>query len=186
MMWGGSASNCPTRNGKILMKALTIIRHAKAERPEGYASDFERPLTERGHKDAQRIGEVVARLEPPMDWLASSPAVRTRLTAERIANIGDYANKIQWEPEIYEASADTLLAILAKAPQDIQHVVLVGHNPGVAELTSGLIAGAPGRLPIHMPTAALVHMHLEIFWWNQIRWGCGALEYMVAPKILKK
>jgi phosphohistidine phosphatase len=168
------------------MKALTIIRHAKAERPEGYASDFERPLTQRGHKDAQRIGEIVQRLEPPVDWLASSPAARTRQTAERIAHICNYAPKIQWEPEIYEASADDLLALLAKAPQDIQHILLIGHNPGLAELTSGLITGAPGRLPIRMPTAALAHLHLEIFWWNQIRWGCGVLEHLGTPKILKK
>jgi phosphohistidine phosphatase len=168
------------------MKTLTIVRHAKAERLEGYATDFERPLTERGLKDSQRIGEVIARLDPPMDWLFSSPAARTRQTAERIAHTCDYTNKIQWAPEIYEASADTLLALLAKAPQDIQHIVLIGHNPGVADLTSGLLAGAPGRLSIHMPTAALAHLHLEVFWWNQIRWGCGVLKQLVTPKILKK
>src|SRR5262245_40716792 len=124
------------------MKTLTIIRHAKTERPEGYASDFERPLTERGRKDAARLADVLARLEPPVDWLISSPALRTRQTTEILIADGD-TNNLQWEPAVYEASAETLLDLLGKVPQDIQHVVIVGHNPGMEELVAGLVAGAP-------------------------------------------
>jgi phosphohistidine phosphatase len=168
------------------MKTLTIIRHAKAERPEGYPSDFDRPLTDRGLKDATRIGEVLARLEPSVDWWISSPAVRAQQTTERLrARITD-PQTVQWEPTIYEASADTLLDLLGNVPQEVQHVVLVGHNPGMEELVAGLVAGAPERLGIHMATAALAHIHLEIFWWNQIRWGCGKLELLLTPKVVKK
>jgi phosphohistidine phosphatase len=168
------------------MKTLTIIRHAKAERPEGYAADFDRPLTERGRKDTARMADVLARLDPPIDWLISSPAVRTRQTTELLIADQDDTKNVQWEPAVYEASADTLLELLNKVPQEIQHVVVVGHNPGMEELVAGLVAGAPERLSLHMPTAALAHVHLEIFWWNQIRWGSGQLALLITPKVLKK
>ncbi len=55
------------------MKTLTIIRHAKAAAPEQYATDFDRPITARGRKDAKHIGKLLAYLEPPFDWIISSP-----------------------------------------------------------------------------------------------------------------
>jgi len=168
------------------MKALTIIRHAKAERPEGYATDFERPLTERGLKDAARAADILARIEPAVDWWLSSPALRCRQTSERMVTAYGYTNNIQWEPTVYEAAPETLLSLLGQIPQDIQHVVLVGHNPGVTYLVAGLVAGAAEHMNLEMATAAVAHVQLEIFWWKQIRWGCGRLEFLVTPKLLKK
>jgi phosphohistidine phosphatase len=168
------------------MKSLTLIRHAKAERPEEYPVDFDRPLTDRGLKDASRITAALAKLEPSIDLLVSSPAMRTRQTSERIARGLPYAKPIIWEERIYEASADHLLAILSNTPQDIQHLLLVGHNPGMEELVTGLTAGTTTSLNVHMPTAALAHLQLEIFWWNQIRWGCGQLHLLITPKVLRK
>lgn len=168
------------------MKALTIIRHAKAKDADGYAVDAERPLTDRGHKDAVRVAETLARLDPDVDWLISSPSERTRQTTEHIVTYLDYTKQLQYEQAVYEADAETLLKVLSKVPQEVEHVVLVGHNPGVEELVAGLTAGAPERLNLHMPTAALVHLNLDIFWWNQIRWGCGQLNLLITPKVLRK
>ena len=67
------------------MKTLSIVRHAKAERPEGYPSDFVRPLTPRGHKDATRLGALLAGLEPKVDCILSSPATRAAQTTDRLA-----------------------------------------------------------------------------------------------------
>lgn len=168
------------------MKSLTLVRHAKAEPLAGFATDFDRPLTERGNRDAARIAVLLGRLAPPVDWWLSSPAQRTRQTTERIAAETGYTRDVQWEPAIYEASADMLLNLLTTIPQEVEHAVLVGHNPGVADLVSGLVAGVPSRLNLHMPTAALAHISLEIFLWNQIRWGAGQLELLLTPKSLKK
>jgi phosphohistidine phosphatase len=168
------------------MKNLTIVRHAKAERPEGYGADFDRPLTERGERDAVRMATLLGRFAPPVDWWLSSPAQRARQTTEQMVAECGFAGKVQWEPAIYEASAETLLDLLATIPQEVAHAVIVGHNPGLADLVSGLVAGAPGRLNLQMPTACLAHVGLELFWWNQIRWGSGQLALLVTPKSLKK
>jgi phosphohistidine phosphatase len=168
------------------MKTLSIIRHAKAARSEEYASDFERPLTERGERDASRLGALLHRLEPPADWWVSSPATRTRQTTEQMSEACGFGGEIQWSPEVYEAGADELLALLGKIPPDALHTVIVGHNPGMEALVSGLAAGAPGRLNLHMTPATLALIRLEIVRWNQIRWGAGRLELLATPKALKK
>jgi phosphohistidine phosphatase len=171
---------------KVLMKVLTIIRHAKAAPSEEYTNDFDRPLTARGYKDVKHVAEVLTRLEIPVDWLISSPALRTRQTVEKMAAMLDFSESIICPDAAYLADANTLLTLLSEVPQDREHVVLVGHNPGMEELVAGLCTGSPPHMNITMPTATLAHLHLEIFWWNQIRWGCGQLQLLVTPKVLKK
>lgn len=169
-----------------MTKTLTIVRHAKAERPEGFASDFDRPLTTRGQNDAERIGAALKRLAAPIDWWISSPALRTRQTIEGIHAVAGAGQPIQWEPAIYEASAETLLVAVSRIPPEAEHALIVGHNPGMEELVAGLAAGAPERLNLRMPTAAVAHLQLELFRWDQLRWGCGRLELLFSPKLLKK
>ncbi len=164
------------------MRILTIVRHAKAEQPEAYPVDADRPLTKRGHKDAVKLAAILNSLKPPVGWIISSPALRTRQTTEHIVDSLHFAKPVIWEETIYRGYADTLLMALTSVPPEAQHVLLVGHNPGVEELVSGLCAGAQTRLNLAMSPASLAHIQLEIFWWNQIRWGCGQLEMLVRPK----
>jgi len=167
------------------MKTLSIVRHAKAKRPHKFPTDRERPLTKRGRRDARQIASRLARLEPPVDWIISSPAVRTRETVEPVLKTIEYADPVIWEESVYHAQADTLLDVLRHAPDRVEHVVLVGHNPSMAELVAGLSAGSPQRLHLHMPPATLAHLRLEIFQWKQIRWGCGQLRVFLPPKLLR-
>lgn len=168
------------------MKSLSIIRHAKAAPPEDYPLDFDRPLTKRGQKDAVHISQFVAVLHPTVDWLISSPAVRTRETTEAlVANLG-YQKKVQWEESAYLAEAEQWLALLKTAPPDAEHIAIVGHNPGLSDLVVGLAAGPMVTLNFTLPTATIAHLELEIFWWNQIRWGCGQLMLLLPPKPLRK
>lgn len=167
------------------MKYLSILRHAKAEPDVNYSVDLERPLTTRGQKDAKHIGKLLADIEPTVDWIVSSPAQRTRQTAQEVATILDFPRAIAWHDAIYEADAETLLNVLSQVPAEMEHVLIVGHNPGMEDLVSGLVAGSPRRLSLHMPTACLAHLTLELFGWNQIRWGCGTLHCLIRPKLLR-
>ena len=167
------------------MKTLSVFRHAKAKNPDKYESDIERPLARRGHKDAVLMTKILAGLNLPVDWIISSPAVRTRETTEHLLNGLDNTPQVMWNDAVYLAYPNTLLSILKKIPREVNHVVLVGHNPGMEELVSGLCAGAIERLNVRMSTAALAHINLEIFWWNQIRWGCGQLQFLATPRVMK-
>ena len=167
------------------MKTLTIIRHAKAEIADGTQSDFDRALTKRGRKDARQISRVLTRCKEPIDWIISSPAMRTRSTTEAIVAELEFAGSVQWADSAYLGEAATWLMLLQEVPPEMNHVVVVGHNPGVAELVAGLVTGVPHRLNLHFPTAAVAQLETEIFWWNQIRWGCGQLRLLFTPKLLR-
>lgn len=168
------------------MKKLTIIRHAKAVEAAPSLTDFERPLTKRGLKDAERIGKLLAELTPTVDWLLSSPALRTRETTNTLVESLGYQGRVQWAESAYLAEAEIWLNLLGHIPPEVEHVTIVGHNPGIADLVAGLAAGMAPRLNLAFPTAALAHLELEIFWWNQIRWGCGQLQLLLTPRFLRK
>jgi phosphohistidine phosphatase len=167
------------------MKVLSILRHAKAERPEGYPNDFSRPLTTRGHKDAARMGAFLASMEPAVDFILSSPAARAAQTADHIAAELGHAKTVGWEAGIYLASADTLLELLRRAPEEAEHLLLIGHNPGLEELAAGLCSGASDNSVLTLVTATLAHFELDIARWSQIRWGAGQLRLLVPAKALK-
>jgi phosphohistidine phosphatase len=167
------------------MKVLSILRHAKAERPEGYPNDFSRPLTTRGHKDGARMGAFLAGMEPAVDCILSSPAARAAQTAEHIAAELSYTKTVGWEASIYLASADTLLELLRRAPEESEHVVLIGHNPGLEELAAGLCSGAPDNSVLTLVTAGLAYFELDIARWSQIRWGAGQLRLLLSAKVLR-
>src|SRR3954471_7955373 len=147
------------------MKYLSVFRHAKAEHIDDYPVDFERPLTSRGQKDAYLTSEIIADFDPPIDWIVSSPAIRTRQTATVVTAALHFKRGVLWQDGIYEAGADTLLNILSQVPAEMEHVLIIGHNPGMEELISGLAAGSPTRLGISLPTAGLAQLTLEIFSW---------------------
>ena len=167
------------------MKYLSVIRHAKAARPDKYDTDVERPLTKRGVNDSDLVAKKLSLLSPKVDWLVSSPSVRTRETVDRFVRALHYDEPVIWEQELYGADAGTLLDILSSVPVEIEHAVIIGHNPGMEALVSGLCTGSTVRLNLSMPTATLAHLELDIRWWNQIRWGCGQLQILLKPKLLR-
>ena len=167
------------------MRTLTIIRHAKAEPAIPNIDDFDRVLSPRGVKDIKRIAKILVKLEPPIDLIVSSPAMRARQTAEMLVARIEHQHPILWKGAIYGGGVHTLLTILRGLPEDATHVALIGHNPGSEMLVGGLSSGAPHHLAVHMPTAAIANLQLEIFWWSKVRWGCGQLDMLVKPKILR-
>lgn len=167
------------------MKYISIWRHAKAERPELYASDYDRPLTERGIKDAARVGAVLVRIEPTVDLVVGSPAARTAQTVQALIALLEGASDPQWNAAVYLASAETLLALLKALPDTAQHVVLVGHNPGMEELASGLCGVAPEDVFVRMPTGALAHIEIDVSHWSMMRWGGAQLKLLLTPKVLR-
>lgn len=168
------------------MKLLSIIRHGKAETIEEAGDDLQRQLLGKGRKDLRRSARALARFQPPVDMIISSPAARAVSSAEALAKELDYPHSIVLEQEIYEAAPATLLHVLSTISEGVEHLLLVGHNPGLTGLISGLCAGSSMRLTVQMPTAAVAHIQLELFWWQQVRWGCGELQALVYPKLMRK
>src|SRR5262245_44557478 len=117
------------------MKTLFLIRHAKSSWAEPGLSDRERPLNDRGRRDAPKMGKRLAKRDAVPDLILSSPAVRALETAEIIAEKLDYRRKdIVVVDRLYGVAADDLLALIQKLDDKLQRVMLFGHNPGLTEL----------------------------------------------------
>jgi phosphohistidine phosphatase len=167
------------------MRRLMLLRHAKSDWPAGVV-DFERPLAPRGCEAAPLMARYMAAEGLIPDLALVSPARRTRETWGLVAPaLGDVAMKS--EPRIYNASVDGLLSLIAEIDEDVRTVLVVGHNPGMAELTL-LLSGAGDRRALNAiqrkyPTAALSVVRLEGDWADVAPFK-GRLERFVTPKSL--
>jgi phosphohistidine phosphatase len=170
------------------MKILTLLRHGKSDWSADYLADYDRPLKARGRRDALAMGEYVASLDLVPELIVSSPAERAQQTAELFAEAAGYDEEIAWADAIYGATPDELLAVLCRLPDDAEHILLVGHNPGFEELASHLIGTAPHgpTWDVRLPTAAIAHMHLDVPSWRDVQYGCGQLQWWMTPKLLRE
>jgi phosphohistidine phosphatase len=165
---------------------LLILRHAKSDWNDETLTDFERPLSKRGKKDAPRIGSWLYREGLLPNLIISSPAQRARATTLKVCKGLEYKKKqILWEPTLYEASLNDLLDVLSRCPETAPIVLLVGHNPGLECLLRHLTANEIDE-PIDgnlLPTATLARLELTTDWKN-LKYGCATLLSIIRPKQL--
>jgi len=143
------------------MTTLVLGRHAKSDWGDPGLSDHDRPLNDRGLRDAPELAQRLAATGFRPDRLLTSTAVRARTTA------GFFADALGVEPEptedLYGASAHTLLATAVAA--GVPHVMLVAHDPGMTTLAESLSNGGIGA----MPTCAVA-----TFRWSTADWDVAS------------
>lgn len=161
------------------MKYLVLVRHAKASWAVPGQGDFERPLNPRGQRDAPEMGRRLAARGFAPDLFLASPAVRAHQTARNIARQLDFPREdIEWEPAIYEASAEDLLAILRGLDPGATRALLVGHNPGFTDLVNALT----GADLANLPTCGVAEIDLAVDAWAAVAAGAGRLPRLDTPK----
>lgn len=139
------------------MKKLWVLRHAKSDWGAPSLPDFERTLNARGLRNAPEMGAFLAKQATLPGHVVASPATRARQTAELVCqSMGYPVGRIQYEPRIYESSPDTLLDVIDKVSDDISHLLLVGHNPGLTMLVNML-----GGVLDNLPTCSVVSMTFD-------------------------
>ena len=137
---------------------LILLRHAKSDW-SGNEADAERPLTERGLRQASDAGRWLARSIDGIDLAVVSPANRARNTWQLASAELRTTPPTRIDDRVYAASARELLGVVHALPDDVDTVVLVGHNPGIEDLVS-LITGKR----VSMPTSALAVVELAGLW----------------------
>ncbi|HHW4680978.1 MAG TPA: SixA phosphatase family protein, partial [Xylella taiwanensis] len=134
------------------MRELILLRHAHAE-PAGIGqTDFDRPLSQHGMIEAEAAGYWLRKQCLTPDRVLCSPARRARETLETILTVIGYVEQ-RLEERLYDATAGTLMA-LADEYQEVDRLLLVGHNPGMEQLVS-LIRGSETRQDPVMPTGSI-------------------------------
>jgi phosphohistidine phosphatase len=146
------------------MKTLFLVRHAKSSRDDPALPDRDRPLNERGMRDASRVGGQLAKRDANPDLILSSPARRALTTAEIVARKLHYRLKdIVLDERLYAATPEVLLAIVHELDDKAKRVMLFGHNPELTELAHRL-----SEKITDMPTCAVAEFAFDTKSWSNV------------------
>ncbi len=145
------------------MKTLLIMRHGKSSWKEKNLKDRKRPLSKRGTRNAPQMGELIKEKELVPQLILSSDALRARQTVELFTGTSGFTGDVKYDDDLYMAEADEYLDALRKVPDDLERVMIVGHNPGLESLLP-LLTGQVQSLP----TAAIAHLTLPVDHWKEL------------------
>lgn len=169
-----------------MSRELILLRHAKSDRNQE-VGDFERPLSERGQRDAARVGRWIVEHGIEPDLILSSPARRAAQTADAVCTAlsADVA-AVRWDGRLYLASLPTLLQCLSSLPAATRCVILIGHNPGLEDLLLWLAPAAEQQRQEDklLTTATLARLQLSGADWR-LRTHGASLRDFVRPRDLK-
>ena len=130
------------------MKTLIVVRHAKSSWDSESLQDFDRPLNERGKKDAPDMAQRLNEKDLKVDALISSPAKRAKKTARLFAEeLGIDKDKIVFVDNLYGADVETLYAAVGSLPNKYETVALFAHNPGLTDFVNTLTGVRIDNLP---------------------------------------
>ncbi len=173
-------------------RLLLLLRHAKAAQKAPDGTDHSRPLDERGRYAAAVMGRwLVSHSRIVPELVLCSTAVRTQETLE-IANAQGLTAMARIERELYLAEPAAILGSIAKVPNAIERVMVIGHNPGIHELARalvGVIGARPAarlafdRMREKYPTGALAVIAFpHVGRWADVAPGKGRFESFTRPK----
>ncbi|WP_374685981.1 histidine phosphatase family protein [Promineifilum sp.] len=146
------------------MKLLLLLRHAKSSWGNDALADHDRPLNERGRRDAPRMGRLLRTLDLVPDQIVASSATRAATTAQLVAEAAGYPGEIRYTRDLYLADPETYVDVARTTDDAVQRLMLVGHNPDIEELVAEL-----SSIEERMSTATLACVRLPIAAWRELK-----------------
>ena len=162
------------------MKRVVLLRHGKSDWDADYGTDRDRPLAARGIRAAEAVGRFLAAAKEVPQRLVSSPAVRARRTVELASEAGGWDLEVETVASLYGGGVQAVLQTLRRQPEQVESVLLAGHEPTWSLAASQLVGGGELRVP----TACLVVIDLQVSRWEQVDRGCGELQWLLPPRLL--
>lgn len=164
-------------------RRIVLLRHAKADWPD--VSDHDRPLADRGRTDAPVAGHRLADTGITFDLALCSTATRARETWKLAVQELPRRPKTVYEERLYEATLGDLLALLNETPDEVNDLLVIGHNPGMHAAADALAGGSEGDAMAWMtksgfPTASFAVVGFNGSW-KSVEHGVGKLLDYWAP-----
>lgn len=157
------------------MKTLVLIRHAKSSWDHDVI-DLQRPLSERGFNDAHLVSKVFASIGLQPDAVFSSPANRALTTCKIFVKHLDFkAKPLIIDDQLYDFGGNKVLRFIESLDDELEKVILFGHNHAFTSLTNKLGDSEVDNLP----TAGLVMIEFGIDRWQDI--NRGATKMILKP-----
>ena len=162
-----------------MMLRLVLMRHAKSSWDSPALSDFDRPLNARGQTSAQALGDWIRQNGYVPQAAVVSSAQRTIETFEGL----DLGITAAFSRSLYLASAEVIRRALAN--QTSRSVLLIAHNPGIADCASRLVAEMPDHERfLDYPTGATLVVDFPADTWEDVTWLSGQVVDFVVPRTL--
>ncbi len=162
------------------MKTLYLVRHAKSSWKDSALSDLQRPLNNRGIKNAPEMGVRLNLMGTRLDLIISSPAKRAFTTATMLAQVIDYKlEAIVKDDRLYFENVASMIKIIQKTKPAIQSLMLVGHNPDMTTLFNKIC----GFQTDNMPTCAIATIQLEQEWKDITKHSGTLIDYDFPKRI---
>lgn len=161
------------------MKTLLIIRHAKSSWENAIVHDIDRPLNDRGKRDAPAMAQRLIQANINIDVFVSSPAKRARTTAEYfIREFGRPEKEILFIPELYHAPVQTFKDVLSGLDDKYASAAIFSHNPGITAFANTLTSV---RLD-NMPTCGVFAVRSAVSCWNDFLLSGPSFWFFDYPK----
>ena len=161
------------------MKNLFLLRHAKSSWDNAALADFDRPLSKRGISNAILLSEYIQRHKITFDLVLSSPSERTQSTLDLVLSSLDYFPTTTLKESIYHASPSSLTQLIKEQDNEINNLLVIGHNPGLHILIEQLT----NQSIVKFPTCAFAKI-TNFNHWKDIDAGILNLESLITPKEL--
>lgn len=162
------------------MKTLHLIRHAKSGFGAAALTDIERTLNPRGIQDAQLMAQPILTAGCEFQNVYCSKATRAQMTIEAIAEtLSDKDIKWTVDDRLYTFSARDLLLWLHQLDDEKKSVVIVGHNPGLTELSNYL----GDQLINNLPTCSYVQLQFDVDYWMELTEETGKQVNFLNPNM---
>lgn len=161
-------------------KTLLVIRHAKSSWEPGTLNDFERPLNERGKKDAPAMAQRLKERNISIDAFVASPAKRAKKTAELFTEaVGRNKEDVLFISKLYHADTATFFEVAEALTDDLNTVAIFSHNPGITDFVNLLTKEV--RLD-NMPTCGIFAVQLNDPSWKNFRKAGKTFLFFDYPK----
>jgi phosphohistidine phosphatase len=166
----------PGSEGKILL----VIRHAKSSWDIGILNDFERPLNERGKKDAPEMAARLISRNIKIDLFVSSPAKRAKKTAELFCEtFGRKTDSIEFISSLYHAATNDFYQAIDQLDNTKKAVAVFSHNPGITEFVNTLTDFVKID---NIPTCGVYGIKLYINKWSEFKGAKKEFLFFDYPK----
>ncbi len=165
------------------MKTLYIVRHAKSSWEQSGIEDHERPIIEKGKKRTKLVIDYLLKHDVTVDLMLSSYAVRALDTAKIIARALNYPEgKIQISKSIYHGDAGNLLDLFFDLSDDVNSLMIFGHNPTITNFANGFLEKKIDWLP----TSGVVCIEFDADKWEQVPTAKKRIKFVISPKSVKE
>lgn len=153
---------------------MFVLRHTKSSWDDETVSDYDRPLAARGIRDSKRLAQHIASANIRPDIVLCSSARRAQQTLAAVGSaLG--APVVRMLDELYGADVADVMALVQALDDTYSSVLVIGHNPCLAELA---------QTDEKFPTGALATLRFDAERWEDVRPGEAEVLAVVTPREL--